>query len=353
MGQDLTIPEVKTNQNDSTTYKPYNSSEIAGSTTPGLRDWSSQQGGVVGGRIGKIVSDRIGLTEGFALGATHMVTGTVNLAISASDLANPATWVLDTQRNLDHVTNTYRTLDTFDSVADVSRWATNPVQSLANAKALINGVTQDYRKDLANGDSSKAWGRGVFEIVSAVGPLAAGKLGKAGELAKVAENASVAARTTEEAGAATRLDQGVAGGVNRGSVPNAEAAVGPKLFEGFSVDESRIINEAQGVIDSPQLAEIQNAHAAGEPLTVSVNGRLIQYEPDLPASGMTMFGENGFLIGREAFSSPAELQKTILHELYRLNMSESASGVSSALATQETQAAADFAARAHRVITQP
>jgi hypothetical protein len=36
VGQDLTIPEVKTNQNDSTTYKPYNSSEIAGSTTPGL-----------------------------------------------------------------------------------------------------------------------------------------------------------------------------------------------------------------------------------------------------------------------------------------------------------------------------
>ncbi|MGY3231223.1 LysM repeat protein [Luteibacter sp. HA06] len=36
VGQDLTIPEVKTNQNDSTTYKPYNSTEIAGSTTPGL-----------------------------------------------------------------------------------------------------------------------------------------------------------------------------------------------------------------------------------------------------------------------------------------------------------------------------
>jgi YD repeat-containing protein len=36
VGQDLTIPEVKTNQNDSTTYKPYNGSEITGSTTPGL-----------------------------------------------------------------------------------------------------------------------------------------------------------------------------------------------------------------------------------------------------------------------------------------------------------------------------
>ncbi len=33
------------------------------------------------------------------------------------------------------------------------------------------------------------------------------------------------------------------------------------------------------------------------------------------ASGMTMFGENGFLIGNEAFASDAELGKAILHEL--------------------------------------
>jgi LysM repeat protein len=36
IGQDLTIPEVKTNQNDATTFKPYNPGEIAGSTTPTL-----------------------------------------------------------------------------------------------------------------------------------------------------------------------------------------------------------------------------------------------------------------------------------------------------------------------------
>jgi hypothetical protein len=34
----------------------------------------------------------------------------------------------------------------------------------------------------------------------------------------------------------------------------------------------------------------------------------VQYEPGLPSSGMTMFGENGFLIGREAFSSAAETE---------------------------------------------
>lgn len=57
---------------------------------------------------------------------------------------------------------------------------------------------------------------------------------------------------------------------------------------------------------------------------------------------MTMFGENGFLIDPEAFKSKAELQKTVLHELYRLNTSNSASGVSGTLASQETKAAFRF-----------
>jgi len=36
IGQDLTIPEIKTNQNDASTFKPYNPGDIAGSTTPSL-----------------------------------------------------------------------------------------------------------------------------------------------------------------------------------------------------------------------------------------------------------------------------------------------------------------------------
>lgn len=66
-----------------------------------------------------------------------------------------------------------------------------------------------------------------------------------------------------------------------------------------------------------------------------------------------MFGENGFLIGPEAFTSQDELQQTVLHELYRLNTSASADGVSGSLAAQETQVAADFAARANQVIQKP
>lgn len=139
-----------------------------------------------------------------------------------------------------------------------------------------------------------------------------------------------------------------AGGMSAGELAGVRATYGAEggVIRRFTSTESGIINEAQGIMNSSQLTKIQAAHAAGQPVTVNVGGRLIQYEPGLPASGMTMFGENGFLIGREAFTSPAELQQTILHELHRLTTSSSANGVSGALATQETKAAADFAAKA-------
>jgi hypothetical protein len=65
---------------------------------------------------------------------------------------------------------------------------------------------------------------------------------------------------------------------------------------------------------------------------------------------MTMLGENGFLIGREAFTSQAEPGKTVLHELYRLGTSASAGGVSGSLAASETAAAFNFAERAIGVL---
>ena len=121
-------------------------------------------------------------------------------------------------------------------------------------------------------------------------------------------------------------------------------------IKGFNQTETKIINEARGILDSKEMSQIQQAHASGQPVTVVINGRIIQYEPNLPASGMTMFGENGFLIGKEAFKSQVELQKTILHELHRLNTSSSASGVSSSLAAKETKAAFDFAEKASNVL---
>jgi RHS repeat-associated protein len=123
-----------------------------------------------------------------------------------------------------------------------------------------------------------------------------------------------------------------------------------KTIAGFSEVESGIINEARIMINSSKFATLRAAQNSGNPVIVNIGGRLIQYEPELQASGMTMFGENGFLIGREAFSSSSELYKTVLHELYRLKTSASSSGVSSVLATSETNAAFDFAERAIKVL---
>jgi hypothetical protein len=116
---------------------------------------------------------------------------------------------------------------------------------------------------------------------------------------------------------------------------------------GFTAEEAGIMAEANGILSSDAFAAITEAHAAGESTVVEIGGRLIQYEPGLPASGMTMFGENGFLIGNEAFATEGELAKTVLHELFRLGTSTvPEAGVTGATAASETQATAAFAERA-------
>jgi len=139
------------------------------------------------------------------------------------------------------------------------------------------------------------------------------------------------------------------GGATTPPLPETPVVAGG-VIPGFTGVESRTIHEARAILNSPEMSKVKAAHAAGDSVTVNIGGRVIQYEPGLPASGMTMFGENGFLIGREAFASEAELNKTVLHELHRLNTSASSGGVSGDLATEETQAAFDFAERANQVI---
>ena len=66
---------------------------------------------------------------------------------------------------------------------------------------------------------------------------------------------------------------------------------------------------------------------------------------------MTLFEEGGFVIGKEALASTRELYKTVLHELYRLHMSESSeAGVNSDLVSSETEAAFNFAEKAVDVL---
>ena len=130
-------------------------------------------------------------------------------------------------------------------------------------------------------------------------------------------------------------------------------AINPtSVIPGFTQVETQVIQEAQVIIKAPQFAQLQAAYRAGRPAIVNIGGRVIQYEPDLRGSGMTFFGEKRFYIGPDAFKSVQELHKTVLHELYRLATSQSASGVSGSLASRESDAAKVFADRGITVLKQ-
>ena len=106
--------------------------------------------------------------------------------------------------------------------------------------------------------------------------------------------------------------------------------------------EKAIISEARLIMQNERL--IRNAFESGIGTELQIGGRSIIVEPQAPISGMTLFFDNSFVIGKEAFSSRPELIKTILHELYRLNTStlRGATGIQE-LVSKETAAAASFA----------
>ena len=67
----------------------------------------------------------------------------------------------------------------------------------------------------------------------------------------------------------------------------AGAALRRAAESGFLQAELGVIGEAQSIATSPRMIDLAAAHGAGEPMTVNIVGRLVQYEPRLPASGMT------------------------------------------------------------------
>jgi len=85
--------------------------------------------------------------------------------------------------------------------------------------------------------------------------------------------------------------------------------------------ESMTVSEARSMLSSEEFAQIRAAYSAGRGTVAQIGGRIIQYEPDLPPSypAVTDFKGNGFALGPGAFTTPLETEKTVLHELYRLN----------------------------------
>ena len=236
----------------------------------------------------------------------------------------------------DLAVNTYQTVDYALTGDPASRPGYESYQRIGDSAISLGSDTLDFYGYMATGDEK--FRQGVTNSAARREAIVAGVQNYL-QVYNTADDYEKSAMISNAVMTIGSLFAGTTGSRVVGEVAD-------KVIPGFSTVESGVIREAQGILGSSELGQIRTAHLAGEPVSVNVGGRLIQYEPSLPASGMTMFGENGFLIGREAFTSPAELQKTVLHELYRLNTSTSATGVSAALAAQETKAAFDFAARA-------
>lgn len=140
-------------------------------------------------------------------------------------------------------------------------------------------------------------------------------------------------------------ESGAIGPLTQKAVRTAAASL-PEL----TVVESEIVGEAKVILGSPQFTQLRAAFQAGKPASVTIGRRLIQYEPGMPASGITYFEKNGFIMGREAFASETEAHKTILHELHRLYTSASGGGMTADLSSKEALAASQFADKAAKFL---
>ena len=120
---------------------------------------------------------------------------------------------------------------------------------------------------------------------------------------------------------------------------------------GHDPTDAALIAAARELYNSVQMNEIRAAHKKAFPVTVRIGRYRVWYEA-MPFSGLASFGTEGFVIGKEAFASEAELKKTLLHELYRLHHSDLArgKGVDKHTIKAETDAAFQFAERCYMMI---
>jgi hypothetical protein len=118
-------------------------------------------------------------------------------------------------------------------------------------------------------------------------------------------------------------------------------------------EEEKILKEARDILNSGVMDSILSAHIEGKTKIVEINKTLIQYEP-MNRSGMSMFCQSGFVLGKVAFSSASELKKTVLYLLYTLNTSASeilSEGINKSSTSRETSNADDFANKYFEEIT--
>lgn len=123
----------------------------------------------------------------------------------------------------------------------------------------------------------------------------------------------------------------------------------------FTQTEISVIQEVKKIIESGILKDIETAFENNISKEFIVGNRIIVVEPKLPFSGFTLMGENSFILGKDAFESQAEMIKTLLHEIFRLEHSilKENVGITQQQAASETNEAFDFAERAFNLELKP
>ncbi|MCA8952139.1 MAG: DUF4157 domain-containing protein [Planctomycetes bacterium] len=130
------------------------------------------------------------------------------------------------------------------------------------------------------------------------------------------------------------------------------ATIAADVIAGFTAQETAVIREAQGILSSSEFAAIRAAHQAGETTSVTIGGRLIQYEAEFTYAEAMTLGQEGFVMGPRAFADEAEVAKTLLHELHRLHTSTvvATGSANATTAAQTTRSAFEFAEAAWRLL---
>jgi RHS repeat-associated protein len=122
------------------------------------------------------------------------------------------------------------------------------------------------------------------------------------------------------------------------------AKSGANILDGLSDIEKTVVKDAKKILDSKTFKTAVENMKTGSTTETTINGYKIIFQSDGPFSGFTLFGEKGFVIGKEALASSTELSKTVYHETFRLATSTAKTNgfVSQSVITTETKMTTDF-----------
>jgi hypothetical protein len=157
-----------------------------------VNNYATQNWGGVGSFAAHTTTSAIGVAEGFGVQASKALDGLGSVAYNTFMVSNPSVWATNPQANVGRLNAAYNSAKAFAKVTApvAAALATyNPMLALPQVKSLANAATQDYQKDIAAGDASKAVGRAGFDLGTfAIPELAGARIGRAVDVAGIVPN---------------------------------------------------------------------------------------------------------------------------------------------------------------------